>query len=519
MRPRYNVLARSYMYWSVLLVAVALALSVLVVLWSTLPVQAQSETTVEDTDGAQPTGEHLVAFKGNKLPQDYAERIGNVGGSVKTELPQIGVVVASGLSEEEAQSLRSDEDVEAVEQDVERLWLPPDEKPSAADSLSEEPLAEEGEAASQTDPTTADRYHRQWNMPQIKAELAWEAGWFGSPDVTVAILDTGIDPTHPDLAGRVDESRSKSLVPSENALVQKEFPGSQPFTDLNAHGTHVAATVSSNGLGAAGVTSQVKLMAVKVLGQNGKGTDSGVLNGIMYAADQGADVINMSLGGAFKKSDQKNRDVGLSAINRAINYAYEKGTTVVVAAGNDRADMNKESDLYRMFCESPHVVCVSATGPTSYVDPNPEYPEYPNGIWIAPDTLASYSNYGSPVTVAAPGGNGSRADTKVWAACSRTTLDPDLARCKNARLPNRRLLTEMQGTSMAAPHVSGLAALIVEDIGKGKPSEVAARIRKSADDLGDPGTDEFYGAGRINVAKALGLEGREYKGGPRPEKG
>ncbi len=77
----------------------------------------------------------------------------------------------------------------------------------------------------------------------------------------------------------------------------------------------------------------------------------------------------------------------------------------------------------------------------------------------------------------------------------------------------------MNGTSMAAPHVSGLAALLVEDIGKEKPSQVAAQIRQSADDLGDSGTDGFYGAGRIIVAKALGLEGRESKRGPRPEKG
>src|SRR5215207_1133003 len=139
MRPRSNGLARSYIYWSVLLVAVALPISVLVVLWSTLPVQAQSEgadnetrdtpgeekpTDTGDTPGSpRPTGKHIIAFSSNTLSPDYEKRISDLGGTVEDKHDEIGVVVASGLSEEAAERLESDEDVEVVEPDMEIQWL------------------------------------------------------------------------------------------------------------------------------------------------------------------------------------------------------------------------------------------------------------------------------------------------------------------------------------------------------------------------------------------------------------
>ncbi len=508
-----------------LLIGAAVAVSVLMVLWSTLPAQAQSESPVNDTgDAPQPTGKHLIAFGATKLPRDYDKRIADLGGTVEAQYPEIGVAVASGLSDAAADSLGSDEDVKVVEPDVEVQWLDQKEEASAEviaaeDAPAEEVIAAENAPAEvepaqhppgsgESNPTAAHAYPSQWHLRAIGADKAWRANptRLGSPDVTVAILDTGIDGgtntqgtnAHLDLQGRVDRDRSKSFVPSDDTLVRRAFgPNAPEWTDLHFHGTHVASTVSSNADRAAGVTSRVKLMAVKVFGVNGRGSTSGVLAGIMHAANNKADVINMSLWGKFSKEDFPGF---VSVINRAFNHANRMGSAIVVSAGNDNADVTPTDAEYIAYCHSPHVICVSGTGPTS---------GGANGPWPDIDAKALYSNYGAPITVAAPGGNGGNAGTFVWAACPRTTLITSLVQNPPAGLGCRgsSRVIGLQGTSQSAPHASALAALLVEDIGKGQPSKVTAQLRQSADDLGDLDKDVIYGHGRINVAKALGLEG------------
>jgi subtilisin family serine protease len=190
----------------------------------------------------------------------------------------------------------------------------------------------------------------------------------------------------------------------------------------------------------------------------------------------------MSLGGGFSKAGN-GRFVSL--INRVFNYAKQKGMTIVVAAGNESTDLDHVGNLYKTYCDAPHVVCVSATGPTNATNVGP---------WQNVDAFASYSNYGrSAISVAAPGGNASF----VTAACSRTSLLYTVCATGNYVLGSN-------GTSMATPHVSGLAALLVEDFGR-NPARIRAKIQQSADDLGQPGTDPYYGKGRINVKTALGL--------------
>ena len=301
--------------------------------------------------------------------------------------------------------------------------------------------------------------------------------------MTVAILDTGLDYTHRDLAGRVDLSRSRSFVPSDDALVAANFPTRHPVTDLHFHGTHVAATVSSNAIAAAGVTSKVTLIGVKVLGAQNAGPTSGVLAGLMYAADSGADVINVRLGGAFDKSEHGGL---VGVINRAVTYAHRKGAAVIASAGNDGADLDHDGDAYKAYCNSPAVVCVAATGPTGSGSIN--------GPFFGVDGPAPYSNYGrSAIDVAAPGGN----RRSVWAACSRSSLAVPICRTGT-------FITGVNGTSMAAAHTAGLAALLAERLG-GNPGRIRAALQQSADDLGSAGTDPSYGKGRIIVPRALGL--------------
>jgi lantibiotic leader peptide-processing serine protease len=417
---------------------------------------------------------HLVRFNGN-IPSGFDAAVAAAGGTITSRHDGAGFAAVSGLTADTAAALAGSNGVAEVLEDAGyqvRLGTP---------TVSDESVPE---IASPAVPSLAFFYPRQWHLRQIGAHIAWAAGRRGSAGVTVAVLDTGISYTHADLAGRVDLSRSVSFVPSDDALVNTYFPGFHPVTDLHYHGTHVAATISSNALAAAGVTSQVTLIGVKVLGVTGNGSFEGIVNGILWAADKGADVANMSLGADFPRAHNGRFTAFLQ---NAVNYAHRKGTLVVVAAGNDAIDLDHDGNNYNAFCSSANVVCASATGPTNGST---------NGPWVNLDALAYYSNYGrSAINVAAPGGNGSA----VWAACSRTSLQIPV--CQTGTF-----IVGLAGTSMAAPHVSGTAALIVEDVGAGRPGQVRARLQQTADDLGQPGTDPAYGKGRINVPRAIGLQ-------------
>jgi subtilisin family serine protease len=441
----------------------------------TNPIEPAMRSTSESGE-VQATGKHIVMFGNQRIAQSFAGDVAKLGGTVDASYDAIGVAVVAGLSDAAAASLRSLNDVANVEADVVVQWLDP---VSDVETASAEDAVE-----ATANPAGAFFYPRQWHLRAIGADVAWAAGNVGSSSVKVAILDTGISPTHADLVGRVDFALSRSFVPSDDPFVAANFPGLPNWVDLHYHGTHVAATVSSNASAAAGVTSGVTLIAVKVLSRTGRGSTSGVLAGLMYAADVGADVANMSLGSTFSKAANPGF---VSVINRAFNHAFRNGTVVVTSAGNANLDMDADEDLYKAYCTTPNVVCVSATGPTSRVSVN--------GPWTNVDAKASYSNYGSAVFVAAPGGNGA---SSVTAACSQQSLNVPVCRTGT-------YVIGISGTSMAAPHASGVAALLVEQVGKRNPGLVRNRLAQSADDLGEEGRDPIYGRGRINAAKALGL--------------
>src|SRR6266850_3559235 len=473
---------------------------------SSMQLTTAAGTALSDAAGSR----YLVVFKsGSAASSGVSAELRNSGGVVEGAYDQLGFAVVSGVSSDGAARLAKIAGVASVAPDVEFAI----EGAGETEALAAGDPGIESAAA----PQTASQFARQWNMRAIQADAAWAGGALGSSNVTVAILDTGIDYQWPDLVGRVDLSRSISLRPDEDARLAAVvaagfFPASllplHPIADLNLHGTLVSSIVASNSGFFAGVTTRTRLFGVKVCIVFNTCSTAAILNGIVYAVNNGADVINMSLGGAFLKSANPGF---VSVINSVFNYANSRGTLIVVAAGNSAADIDHTGNVYFTYCNSPHVVCVSATGPTAA-------PAL-TGPFANPDAVAPYTNFGrSAISLAAPGGGISSINVLVAGPCSQTSLawhqpprpspgaplPPPVIDGPLCPASDGLFFLLGAGTSFASPHVAGVAASLVATMGRGNPSQIRAQLQKTADDLGAPGTDPFYGKGRLNAGRAVG---------------
>jgi len=448
-----------------------------------------------DVVAAPTNGTYLVLARDAGFSKDFEREVSALGGKIRARHDGAGFAIVTGLTAAGASSLSAAGGVGEVDADgVVTLAKP------VTNIMPDAFLVADHQAKADIDPTAALGFSRQWNMVDISAPRAWAAGKFGSKRVTVAIIDTGIDYDADDLNGLVDLSRSVSLSAGDDSITAEFFPDRNPITDYNGHGTNVATQVSSNARVFAGVTAKTTLLGVKVLGVDGSGSTGDVLNGILWAADHGADVANLSLGGSFASAGNRRL---IRIITRVLDYARRKGVVVVVAAGNDATDLDHNGNEFDAYCDLQHVICVSAVGPEAATG--------------SLDVTAFYTNSGRAVDVAAPGGNmalepitslwpwGADSISWVWSRCSKTFIPGFISGVPFVPCASGSFVIGAIGTSQAAPHVSGLAALLVDEYGKNNPALIRLLIEASADDLGRRGKDPFYGRGRINVANALGL--------------
>jgi serine protease len=282
-------------------------------------------------------------------------------------------------------------------------------------------------------------YGKQWNLRSINIESAWDET--KGSGVTVAVIDTGISPI-PDL-------KDTKFVKGYDFVNDKI----EAYDDAG-HGTHVAGTIAqstNNNYGVAGIAYEASLMPLKVLGASGGGTVADIAEAIRYAADNQADVINMSLGGAGESQ----------LMEDAINYAHSKGVLIIAAAGNS----NQNSASYP--ARYPHVVGVAAL----------------DSVGIK----APYSNFGAGVDIAAPGGSEAG---KIL----QETINPETG---------ESIFEGYQGTSMAAPHVAGVAAL-VKAAGIKEPDEILNVLKQSSRAVKEDPLNHF-GAGHLDAAAAVKL--------------
>jgi len=420
---------------------------------------------------------YLVLYKGNAVA---ADAIAKAGGTLVASYNAIGVAVARSSSASFAADVRKDNHVEGAAATA-----------GFATRLDGEVNAADNAAAPNVPATDSDSLSGlQWDMIQMHTPEA-HAITGGSPSVVVGDIDTGLDYTHPDLAPNVDFANSVSCVGG----VANTSPAA--WNDDNGHGTHTAGTIAaaSNGIGIVGVAPNVKIAGIKAGNAAGFFFPEAVVCAFMWAGSHHINVTNNSYFAdpwLFNcKNDPEQRAIW-NAERRAIKYAMSKGTVVVAAAGNQADDLAHPTQ--------------DATSPD---DTNPVLRDIHNNCAVVPVEVSGvigvtadgnlglksfYSSYGvGSVQVIAPGGDSILQQTaaapngrvlSTWpaalaAGCARKVFDGSALYCY------------AQGTSMASPHVAGLAALIVSQ-GTKSPGAVAAKINNTADAMACPADLSIY---------------------------
>lgn len=414
---------------------------------------------------------------GHGVSAHVKKAIAAAGGTVVTSYDQIGVIVVHSSNADFAKTVRRVPGVQSAG----ATRTAPLPAQSTGDMGAPKVLTAQEAAAVQASAGQDPLEPLQWDLPAIKADKAHEKT-LGSRDVTVAVIDTGVDDTHPDIAPNFDRAASVNCVSGKPDTADGAW---RPGAAESPHGTHVAGEIAAakNGIGMTGVAPGVKVAGIKVANPDGFFYTEAVVCGFVWAAEHGVDVTNNSYytdPWYFNCTDDPDQKALVEAVTRASRYAEKKGTVNVAAAGNENYDLAADTitdpvspndstpgdrviDTSKCFdipTELPGVVTVSATG--------------------AKGVKSSFSNYGlGVIDIAAPGGDSTRYQTPAPPATSGLIL---------GTLPGGKY-GYMAGTSMATPHVAGVAALIKSTHPHAPAALVKALLYAQADAV--PCTDPY----------------------------
>ena len=470
---------------------------------------------------SNPSGRWVVVFnQPSGLPADVDGIVAAAGGTVTVRLPEIGAIGARSDDANFAANLARNPSVNTISPDIEMQLIPEDFSLDATDSTNNGGQASPPGPDPQPMPDSLGR--EQWDKMRMNATLSGSyAVQPGRRDVVVAVLDTGAEvlPTpHPDIAPNLDFARSRSFVDSATGTaLPAPDPNPASWDDRHGHGSWCLSAVGApiNSIGVSGVAPNVTLVALKVLGDTGRGSFLAVANALIYAGVNKFDVASMSLGGYINHSESNAIYV---ALNRATQFARQNGVLPIAALANNNFDL-ADGEFFRDFVEVPGeipgTVGVSATG-------------YFN-------QKAFYSNYGDAATdVSAPGGSTRDASgvpgsglgsppsqpapyrglgRVVGAWTSENTggvLPPDFSEECDPATGQCATYAWVQGTSMATPNAAGVAALIISQYGdfetrnpqKGHlpPTEVESILQITANNQPCPEPGTFTGGPGFTTA-------------------
>ena len=453
-----------------------------------------AENQVTETEGKNL---YVIAFE-NELPKEYEEVIEKAGGQVVKALPEVGGIQAQSDDPAFLSNLKKVPSIEVASKEVPLALNQPAKIPNLSQTAA---INEQGSL-----------WDAQWDMQRVTNDgksYEIETGGYVNDEgetvhkAVVGVIDTGIDPLHPDLQKNLLGGRN--LVPAGMDATETGDPND--IVDRNGHGTHVSGIIAADGH-VKGVGPDLGIRTYRVFySEQALTLPSIIIDGIIAAANDKVDVINMSLrlyntSKTIIEGETYKTTADTLLWKRAIQYALKNDVTVVGGSGNESLNLDDKNGVTEYLNTLYEPLGITLKGPTTVVPA-----QMPGVINVSASNkwstqqLAFFSNYGnSAIDVAAPGGD--------YGAEYAETLDPATADITNLILSTWPTYLGMPytynaGTSMAAPQVAGIAGVIKAANPDLKPSQVSAIIKQTAIDYGKPGQDALYGSGEANAYRAL----------------